>query len=80
MRVLGKNVLVKPEQEKQMNEDGILILSSKLKFGNVVSVGTKVKNITSGDRILLPKRDIIDISWKGIDYVIVNEDNIVACI
>lgn len=86
---LSNKVLVKRAEFAQKSSGGIIIpetISDKPLRGEVISVGPgkRVKEIlvpmtvSVGDTVLFTKHDLIDIKIDNENFLIIEEDNIVA--
>jgi co-chaperonin GroES (HSP10) len=82
MQVLNKNVLVVPTVDETVQEGGIFIPQTavSLTYGVVANVGPEVEDVTEGDKVLLPKGELMEVDYKGTKYIIIPEDAIVAIV
>lgn len=87
MNAYGKNVIIKKSKEKETatktgivlvadtkNKDGVMV---KIKIGEVLSVGDKVKNLKVGDQVFFNPYDAFNLDEKG-EKMIINYVGIVA--
>ena len=82
---LGNRVLVEREEEITTTASGIIIpdnAKEKPQQGKVVAVGpdAKEEGINDGDTVVFGKYGGNDISLDGIDYLILNSDDILGLI
>ena len=92
VRPLNDKVLVKRVDAPETTKGGIIIpetATEKPQEGEVVSVGkgkvlengsTKPLDVKKGDRVLFGKYGGTEIKYKGDDYVILDENEILAII
>ena len=92
VRPLNDKVLVKRVDAPETTKGGIIIpdtATEKPQEGEVVSVGkgkvlengsTKPLDVKKGDRVLFGKYSGTEIKYKGDDYVILDESEILAII
>lgn len=82
MKVLGKRVLVKIEEEKDEVVDGIWraagsVVSNYVK-ATVLSKGGEVTEVKEGQTIIFGRGSSFDFKLEGERYSIVNEESILA--
>lgn len=79
MKVLGVKVLLEIMEQKK-EKDGIIIPESveKEREYKVIGIGDLVENLEVGDYVLLAKYTGTEISKDGKDYLIIDEDEILA--
>lgn len=87
IKPLGDRVLVKPAPAEEKTASGIIIpdtAKEKPQRGVVVAVGTGKKdeplNVKAGDNVLYGKYAGTEISYEGIDYLIMREADIFAIV
>jgi len=90
VKPLGDRVLVKPLEEKEVKQGGIIIPDSakeKPQEGEVVAVGTgkldesgkKIEFVVKkGDKVLISKYGGTEIKIDGSSYLIMREDDILG--
>jgi len=90
IRPLGDKVVVKPGPEEEKSEGGILLpdtAKKKPQRGEVLAVGPGKlledgrrgeMSVKKGDMVIYSKYGGTDITYKGEDYVILDEDQILA--
>ena len=90
VRPLGDRVLVKPLEEKETKQGGIIIpdtAKEKPQEGEVVAVGTgkldekgnKIAfTVKKGDKVLISKYGGTEIKVDGTSYLIMREDDILG--
>ena len=90
VRPLGDRVLVKPLEEKEVKQGGIIIpdtAKEKPQEGEVVAVGTgkldekgnKIAfTVKKGDKVLISKYGGTEIKVEGTSYLIMREDDILG--
>ena len=90
VRPLGDRVLVKPLEEKEVKQGGIIIpdtAKEKPQEGEVVAVGTgklddngkKIEFVVKkGDKVLISKYGGTEIKVDGTSYLIMREDDILG--
>lgn len=79
MKVLGVKVLLEIMEQKK-EKDGIVIPESveKEREYKVIGIGDLVEDLEVGDYVLLAKYTGTEISKDGKDYLIIDEDEILA--
>lgn len=79
MKVLGVKVLLEIMEQKK-EKDGIIIPESVEKECEykVIGIGDLVEDLEVGDYVLLAKYTGTEISKDGKDYLIIDEDEILA--
>jgi chaperonin GroES len=79
---MREKVLVVVEKSKDVSSGGIIlpdITKEKPSIGKVVCLGKLKEDIIKvGDRVLFGKYDGLDISIDNKEYVVLNEDSIIA--
>ena len=90
LRPLGDRVVVKPAQAEEKTLGGIILpdtAQEKPQQGEVVAVGSgKMKNdgerspmeLKVGDKVLYGKYAGTEITYEGVEYLIMNENDIMA--
>jgi chaperonin GroES len=90
IKPLGDRVLVKPLEEKEVKQGGIIIpdtAKEKPQEGSVVEVGPGKKNdegkvnalsVKKGDRILYGKYSGTEVKLAGEDHLIISEEDVLA--
>lgn len=89
LKAIGKNVILEfPNQEKQSdfveNELGMYVPNEnknpdvKNVFAKVISVGSKVTEISEGDEVLVSKVFGVNVEYEGSTYKIIEEINLMA--
>jgi len=90
VRPLGDRVLVKPLEEKEVKQGGIIIpdtAKEKPQEGEVVAIGTgkldekgnKIAfTVKKGDKVLISKYGGTEIKVDGTSYLIMREDDILG--
>ncbi|HIP61562.1 MAG TPA: co-chaperone GroES [Sulfurovum sp.] len=82
---LANRVLIEREEEVTTTASGIIIpdnAKEKPQQGTVVAVGPEAKEegITEGDTVVFGKYSGSEISLDGVDYLILNTDDILGMI
>lgn len=92
IRPLGGRVLVKPLEEEEVTDSGLIIPATaekeKPQQGEVVALGTgktedgkKVEfSVKKGDTVLFKKYAPDEIELDGVEYLVIEEDDILAVI
>ena len=92
IKPLGERVLLKRIEEDEQVRGGIIIPDSakeKSQEAEVVALGTGKKddagkaipfNVKKGDKVLLPQYGGTDVKVDGVEYIQVDEDNILGVI
>ena len=90
VRPLGDRVLVKPLEEKEVKQGGIIIpdtAKEKPQEGEVIAIGTgklddkgnKIAfTVKKGDKVLISKYGGTEIKVDGTSYLIMREDDILG--
>ena len=83
IKPLGERVLVKAEQVKEKTASGIFIpqtAQEKTQIATVEAVGSEVKNVKKGDKILHDKYAGTQITLDSQEYLILNLKDVLAVI
>ena len=92
MKPLGDRILVKPIEMEEKTAGGLVVPDSaqeKPQKGEVIAVGRgkltdegeiEALEIKKGDKVLFGKYAGTEINHKGVDYVIMREDDVLAII
>ncbi|MDD4083464.1 MAG: co-chaperone GroES [Sphaerochaetaceae bacterium] len=83
IKPLGERVLVKAEQVKEKTASGIFIpqtAQEKTQIATVEEVGTEVKNVKKGDKILHDKYAGTQIKMDNQEYLILDLKDVLAVI
>jgi chaperonin GroES len=78
-KVLGERVLIKRAEVE--SKKGTIIISpssEKKNEGEIVSVGSSCKNVSVGDMVMFNKYGSLDVKIEEVDYLIVNESEILG--
>lgn len=81
IKPLNSNVLIKPEEEKI--SETIITLDDDKKTpekGEVLAIGEEVENVKVGDRVIFIKYSPNEVTVEEEEYLIINEDDIIATI
>ncbi|MDD4010545.1 MAG: co-chaperone GroES [Sphaerochaetaceae bacterium] len=81
IKPLGERVLVRDEELAQKTASGIIIpqtAQEKTQIGIVEAVGSEVKLINVGDRILHDKYSGTTVKVEGTEYLILESKNVLA--
>ena len=83
VKPLGERVLVKADKVEEKTASGLFIPQTsqeKTQFAMVVSVGSDVKSVKAGEKILHDKYAGTVLKLDGEDYLILNQKDILAVI
>jgi chaperonin GroES len=92
IKVLGARVVIKIEKESDKTESGLFIVQDvkEPKFeGIVVATGTGARletgvampmDVQPGDRVIYSRMAGVPINFKGEDFLVINERDIIAII
>ena len=92
IKPLGERVLLKRIEEAEQVRGGIIIPDSakeKSQEAEVVALGTGKKdesgkaipfNVKKGDKVLLPQYGGTPVKIDGVEYILVDEDNILGIV
>jgi co-chaperonin GroES (HSP10) len=75
---LGKRVLVKRDEKKEVSEGGIILSEGAQDIpeeGVVISVGSEVTSVKIGDKVLLPSHGV-DINIRGNTLAVLLEEEL----
>lgn len=81
IKPLNSNVLIKPEEEKI--SETIITLDDDKKTpekGEVLAIGEEVENVKVGDKVIFIKYSPNEVTVEEEEYMIINEDDIIATI
>jgi chaperonin GroES len=83
--MLHDRVLVRltPEEGERRSSGGIVIpataqVARRLAWGDVLGVGTNVRNVKVGDRVLFNPEDQMEVEVKGQNYLVMRERDLHA--
>ncbi|HEV2783324.1 MAG TPA: co-chaperone GroES [Actinophytocola sp.] len=83
--MLHDRVLVRltPEEGERRSSGGIVIpataqVARRLAWGDVLGVGTNVRNVKVGDRVLFNPEDQLEVEVQGRPYLVMRERDIHA--
>lgn len=83
VKPLGERVLVKTEKAEEKTASGLFIPQTsqeKTQFAQIVAVGSEVKNINIGEKILHDKYAGTAIKIDNEDYLILEQKDVLAVI
>lgn len=83
IKPLGKRVLIKQIDEKEISENGIILTTmtkEKSNIGKVVQIGDDVDKVNIDDKVIFQNYAGSNIKYLGEEYLIFNEDEILAVI
>jgi chaperonin GroES len=85
IQMLHDRVLVRltPEEGERRSTGGIVIpataqMARRLAWGDVLGVGTSVRNVKVGDRVLFNPEDQFEIEVQGQNYLVMRERDLHA--
>jgi chaperonin GroES len=85
IQMLHDRVLVRltPEEGERRSTGGIVIpataqMARRLAWGDVLGVGTNVRNIKVGDRVLFNPEDQLEVEVQGHSYLVMRERDLHA--
>ncbi len=85
IRLLSDRVLVdpRPEHGERRSQTGIVIPATaktahRLSWGEVMAIGSTVRNMEVGDRVLYDPEDRAEVEVRGKDYVLLREREVHA--
>ena len=79
--MISNKVLITPDEIEETTKSGIIISKAEAEIptkGIVVSVGTKVKELTEGDYVIYEPRHAMRINHKDEEYLMFSESSIIA--
>jgi chaperonin GroES len=87
MKPIADRVIIKPAPAEEKTKGGIIIpdtAKEKPQRGEVIAVGPgkdgNMMTVTAGDIVLYGKYSGQEISYEGVDYLIMKEDEILVII
>ncbi|MBR3180446.1 co-chaperone GroES [Candidatus Saccharibacteria bacterium] len=82
LKPLGARVVAKIEKPLETTKSGILLGEAKEKpaYALVESVGPEVKSVKKGDKIVYKEYSTTELKIENTDYIILNEEDILATI
>ena len=87
MKPIADRVIIKPAPAEEKTKGGIIIpdtAKEKPQRGEVIAVGpgkdVNMMTVTAGDIVLYGKYSGQEISYEGVDYLIMKEDEILVII
>lgn len=80
LKPLKDRIVAVVEKPLEMTKSGILLGEAKEKpaYAVVESVGPEVKNVKKGDKIVYKEYSVTNIKVDDVDYIIVNEEDVLA--
>jgi co-chaperonin GroES (HSP10) len=79
-RPLGNSVVVQREAIAEQSDGGIImpteVLEKRVNEGHVVSIGSKVEEVSEGDYIIFGEYTAKTVQAGGMEFVIISEDDI----
>ena len=80
IKCIDKNIIVE-ETEDDSNASNIIIKSEINNiFGNVISIGSNVLDISVGDKIIFSRNDAKKIIYNNAEFFVLNEKDVLAVI
>ncbi len=83
VKPLGERVLVKTDKAEEKTASGLFIPQTsqeKTQFASVVAIGSEVKSVKEGEKILHDKYAGTALKLDNEDYLILKEEDILAVI
>ncbi|MCC6283597.1 MAG: co-chaperone GroES [Saprospiraceae bacterium] len=87
MKPIADRVIIKPAPAEEKTKGGIIIpdtAKEKPQRGEVIAVGPgkdgNMMTVTAGDIVLYGKYSGQEISYEGVDYLIMKEDDILVIV
>ncbi len=80
LKPLKARVVAVKEEAPTTTKSGILLGEAKEKpaYAVVESVGPEVETVKKGDKIIYKEYSTTDVKIEGVDYIILNEEDILA--
>ena len=78
---IGEMVLIAMEHAPEKTDSGLLLpeeAREKMNVGLVEAVGPDAKSISVGDRVIYRQYSGTKIEWMGMDYLLIQEEDIQA--
>ncbi|MEE2630253.1 MAG: co-chaperone GroES [Candidatus Thermoplasmatota archaeon] len=78
---IGEMVLLAMENAPEKTDSGLLLpeeAREKMNVGLVEAVGPDAKSISVGDRVIYRQYSGTKIEWMGMDYLLIQEEDIQA--
>lgn len=80
IKCIDKKIIVE-ETEDDSNASNIIIKSENNNiFGNVISIGSNVLDISVGDKIIFSRNDAKKIIYNNAEFFVLNEKDVLAVI
>ena len=82
LRPMADNILLKQAEAMETTASGIILATTKEKpaIYEVVAAGPDVKDIKSGDKVVVGNFVGNDIKLDGVDYKFVKQDDVLAIV
>ena len=81
IETIGEMVLIAMENAPEKTDSGLLLpeeAREKMNVGLVEAVGPDAKSISVGDRVIYRQYSGTKIEWMGMDYLLIQEEDIQA--
>ena len=78
---IGEMILIAMENAPEKTDSGLLLpeeAREKMNVGLVEAVGPDAKSISVGDRVIYRQYSGTKIEWMGMDYLLIQEEDIQA--
>ena len=78
---IGEMVLLMMENAPEKTESGLLLpeeARDKMTVGKVEAVGPDAKSVSVGDRVIFRQFSGTKMEWMGMDYLLIQEEDIQA--
>ena len=78
---LGEMVLIELEQAAEKTASGFMLPEAareKMNVGTVIAVGPESENVKSGDKVVYKKYAGTEITWNGMDYLLLKSEDLQA--
>lgn len=80
IKCIDKNIIVEETEDESFASNIIIKSENNNLFGNVISIGSNVLDISVGDKIIFSRDDAKKIIYNNAEYYVLNEKDVLAVV
>lgn len=80
IKCIDKNIIVEETEDESFASNIIIKSENNNLFGNVISIGSNVLDISVGDKIIFYSSDAKKIIYNNLEYYVLNEKDVLAVV